>query len=195
MKKLLIATLLSFGALTATHAFNVTPQIINLEQRKSIILYLDTTGYKEENTYNFEVNKWLQDGLEPTTDIVVFPRTLKAEPNKRYAVRILYKGDFENIQKTYRLKISRKDTNTSNQDVQVKFGYSLPIFIGPNQPKTMNVSKRVENGKTIFTNNGNSTFRTPFIIQNNEKKKSLIYILPGQSIILDGENIELGERV
>lgn len=192
MKKLLTAALLSFTALQAS-ALSISPYLIYMERTKSALVYFDTSGYKEKISLNITPKKMTINGLEKTYDLVIFPKTIKIEPNKRAAVRVWYKGDITEIQKVYRFLVN-PILKEEEENVTGAIGFDLPIFIGPNVPQTFDLSKKVENGKTIYTNIGNSAYRTLGFSVDGEFRKQLIYILPGQTIEFDSPLVEIGTR-
>lgn len=190
---------LSLALASAVSSATVFPIKGVIEKSNTQIFYVDNTNATDTKEYTIEIKKWGPgDALTDTSDVVIFPTKVTAKPGKKYAVKVLSKGERGDVQKTYRVLFSYKTLNASpkaEQQVDINFGYSIPLFVEATGAKTTTVVKAVKAGKVDFTNMGNSTFKTNKITVDGKTLDRLTYILPGDTLTLEGSSVELGPVV
>lgn len=195
MRAALIAALLAASA--TAHAAEPFPQKGVIDKKNAAVFYLDSSRDTEAKTYNIVAKKWTKDGLETATDLVVYPTQVLVEPNKSYAVKALFKGQKSEVQQTYRLFFTYvQPASSSEGSVNLEIGFSVPLFVEPTGPKTYDLKTSSEGGKTTFTNVGNATYKATSLLKDGKVvDNKLLYILPGQSLIVNGSNLEIGPRL
>lgn len=191
----IVSALLAIAA--TAHAAEPFPQKGVIDKKNAATFYLDSNRDTETKTYNIVAKKWTKDGLEPATDLVVYPTQVVVEPNRRYAVKALFKGKKSDTQQTYRLFFTYvQPAQVAEGNVNLEIGFSVPLFVEPTAPKTYELKTSSEGGKTTITNVGNATYKTTSILKDGKAvDNKLLYILPGQSLTLDGANLEIGPRL
>jgi P pilus assembly protein, chaperone PapD len=103
--------------------------------------------------------------LEPTEDVVLFPRLLTLEPHKERKIRVGAAVAFAGTERTYRVFVeelpSAESANlfSGGLGVRVLTRMGIPIFLQPAQARAAGaiVNPRVEQGRVTFQvhNNGN----------------------------------------
>lgn len=200
MKKvlaLLIAVSANTYAANPSPSSNTIGQISSTSSERTATFYLIGDGQKNVIRYKAEVFKWTEKGLEPTNDIVVFPKIKDVEPDKKYAFKVQSKIPRQDFEQTYRILFTVIDTKEEREagKVSIVTNYSLPIFIAPTVPATTNIEKSQVGNKWIFKNTGNATYKTNKYVQDGKEFNGPIYIFPGSQREIEGKTVEMGKEI
>jgi fimbrial chaperone protein len=131
----------ALGGTVMAGSFQVVPFYIYLDGNDSrATLRVKNTG-EEDITVQLMVTSWNQDSegrpeLEPSDDLVFFPRILKVEAGQERTVRIGLDTDPPtDVEKTYRLFIRELPVAPSGEMMlRVAVQISIPVFVSPKDP-------------------------------------------------------------
>jgi fimbrial chaperone protein len=177
VRRVLLGCCLGLGLLQAEvvlgSAFEVNPiQIVFAGKAKSALLTLTS---KSAETLRFEVTAfaWNQNAkgemqLQPTEDIVFFPKLFSVAPGKEQKIRVGTTASASELEKTYRIFVEElrplekpKQPPTGSQ-VRVLTKRGIPIFLQPLSPNPSGAvtDLGVANSAISFTvqNTGNVHF-------------------------------------
>lgn len=158
------------AALSGAATFRVSP--IQLSLTASSTSGLLTVSNESAETLRFQLAayRWSQGAggemeLEPTEDVVLFPRLLTLEPHRERKIRVGAAVPFAGSERTYRVFVEELPSVEGENPVAGRFGVrvltrmGVPIFLQPSQAQAgaAIVNPSVEEGRLRFQvrNNGN----------------------------------------
>ncbi|HAX92940.1 MAG TPA: hypothetical protein DCY25_03150 [Bacteroidales bacterium] len=146
--------------------FEVIPIKVFFEAgQKSAVIKLRNTG-EEKATMQIDVKAWTQDSngadkLEPTEDIVIFPKIVDVNPGEERIIRLGYKGPQTGKESTYRVFLDELPVSKPGETaLKLALRFSVPVFISAQKKvHEMAIEKaEFEEGlvRVTVTNRGNS---------------------------------------
>jgi P pilus assembly chaperone PapD len=183
------------------HAVNINPVTNTIGLKSTTSTDTSATfmigGLSEPGTYAVKIFKWSQSAnqyqiLEDTKDLSYYPQVLQMKKDLQYSIRVFIKPGNElrgDVQKTYRMVISKIEAEQAEK-TSMTMGFSLPIFVAPTTPGFSKIETEHVGNKWTFKNTGNETLRVPQYVIDG-KTQSLLYILPGSEVSLEGKQVEL----
>ena len=182
----LVVSALVFASSADASTFNVNPIQLHLSEGGSSTLRTVHNTSEEEIRFQLTTYAWSQgaDGriqLEPTNDIVFFPRMIQLAPGTKRKVRIgLARATSKNesaggksagdkkvgsIEHTYRILVEELPSRKTKKDaeqIQILTRMSVPIFVEPTTPmvKLSIGHPSVERGRFRFDLQNDGTVHT-----------------------------------
>jgi len=156
--------------LAGAATFRVSPVSLSLSASSTSGLLTISNESDETLRFQLAAYRWSQGTggemeLEPTDDVVLFPRLLKLEPRRERKIRIGAVAAFEASEKTYRIFVeeipSAENASLSSgiPGVRVLTRMGIPVFLRPSKAQANGaiVNPGVEQGRLSFQvrNNGN----------------------------------------
>jgi len=150
-------------------SFSVTPIRVFLDSKKNSSAIKIINKGDEKVTVHVKSFVWSQDKdgadkLEPTKEIIFFPKIFSIDAQGERIVRIGYKGEWPVKEKTYRLFIRELPVKKPGElGLKMALRIGMPVFVSPSDKVEKMAIEKIElaKGKLIVRvkNTGNSHFQ------------------------------------
>ncbi|OTG84761.1 molecular chaperone [Acinetobacter sp. ANC 4648] len=209
MKKIspFFIALMLFG--TMTHAgVSVNPvqlYILDTGKQKSTTLTLESVDEVEKRIFEVKAFVWTQDDagksvLTADDTIIINPKNFILQPQKQQTIRIGFGRPIASVltnnqEKAWRIIVDEIPQAAKENSVNFLVNFSLPLFVGKQEPLDMKF--KLENGHLKVINNANSHVQITAlkIVDVNKKEvfknETMSYLLAKKSMLYDLNNIKL----
>lgn len=209
--------LLPAGMTSGASALQISPLRLEFsESHKHTTLTVKNRG-TSPSLVQVEVFRWAQqnghDVLEPSRDVLVSPPVFSLGPNSEQLIRAIVRRQPDQTREvTYRILLrevaSDFASDTDNEAIRVLLGFSLPVFLRPNDETQLSVRWRVVQSehnklKLYLHNQGTQHVQVVSVdIQNDKgkilsKQPEMAYVLPDnqREWLLDMESLDVTSTI
>ena len=150
-----------WGGMAAASPFQVTPMRLELESGSNIGSVTVFNSGDKPLDVQVKAQTWSQDSqtgvdmLEPTKELIFFPKIFKVPAHGSKDVRVGYQGDVEGHERSYRLFVRELPVKKPGlSGAQFVLQISMPVFIypkGAQKPRTPDMQGiQVHDGKLML---------------------------------------------
>jgi len=191
----LLSLLFAFLSIPALASVTVTPVHLNIQHgERSTFLQIQNPS-DHSATLDLRVFKWLgqnadgEDLLEKTDNVILSRPVVIVPANSTTTVRLIVHKRSGKSEDSYRVLVDDITPNKPGIGMAIKVNSVLPFFI-LNTSNSSGVLEKV--GQSEFKNTGDRHVRITytFTAATGDKIVRHRYLMPGQSINLDSQNVD-----
>ncbi|MCB4359602.1 fimbrial biogenesis chaperone [Quatrionicoccus australiensis] len=128
--------------------------------------------------YEVIAQKWTQDGVTPTREILAYPPHFTVQPGESQAIKVLARVPHAKTEGTYRLFVRAVEGGS--------LSFSVPVFIlSTDKAAAPVITVHRDGGSLVVTNSGDKTELIAATRSAAGDKNAMLYVLPHSTGKLD----------